>query len=184
MQNKKLNKTSSNAKLVKTPEVKAEVKETVQDIAKKAKDVVTKTADTAEKTVKEAAAKTADAAEKTVKEVAAKTADVAEKTQTAAAKTADAAEKTVKKAETKVKATAKKPAAKKAAKEVLKPEITVQYQNLEVTTEVVEERVKAQFAAEGHRVGTIKKLNIYVKPEEYAAYYVINDKFTGRVDLF
>lgn len=179
MQNKKLNKTSSNAKLVKTPEVKAEVKETVQDIAKKAKDVVTKTADTAEKTVKEAAAKTADAAEKTVKEVAAKTADVAEKTQTAAAKTADAAEKTVKKAETKVKA-----AAKKAAKEVLKPEITVQYQNLEVTTEVVEERVKAQFAAEGHRVGTIKKLNIYVKPEEYAAYYVINDKFTGRVDLF
>ena len=155
MQNKKLNKTSSNAKLVKTPEVKAEVKETVQDIAKKAKDVVTKTADTAEKTVKEAAAKTADAAEKTVK-----------------------------KAETKVKAAAKKPAAKKAAKEVLKPEITVQYQNLEVTTEVVEERVKAQFAAEGHRVGTIKKLNIYVKPEEYAAYYVINDKFTGSVDLF
>ena len=140
MQNKKLNKTSSNAKLVKTPEVKAEVKETVQDIAKKAKDVVTKTADTAEKTVK--------------------------------------------KAETKVKAAPKKPAAKKAAKEVLKPEITVQYQNLEVTTEVVEERVKAQFAAEGHRVGTIKKLNIYVKPEEYAAYYVINDKFTGRVDLF
>ena len=180
MQNKKLNKTSSNAKLVKTPEVKAEVKETVQDIAKKAKDVVTKTADTAEKTVKEAAAKTADAAEKTVKEVAAKTAEVAEKTQTAATKTADAAEKTVKKAETKVKAAAKKP----AAKEVLKPEITVQYQNLEVTTEVVEERVKAQFAAEGHRVGTIKKLNIYVKPEEYAAYYVINDKFTGRVDLF
>ena len=140
MQNKKLNKTSSNAKLVKTPEVKAEVKETVQDIAKKAKDVVTKTADTAEKTVK--------------------------------------------KAETKVKAAAKKPAAKKAAKEVLKPEITVQYQNLEVTTEAVEERVKAQFAAEGHRVGTIKKLNIYVKPEEYAAYYVINDKFTGRVDPF
>jgi len=155
MQNKKLNKTGSNAKLVKTPEVKAEVKETVQDIAKKAKDVVTKTADTAEKTVKEVAAKTADAAEKTVKE-----------------------------AETKVKAAAKKPAAKKAAKEVLKPEITVQYQNLEVTTEAVEERVKAQFAAEGHRVGTIKKLNIYVKPEEYAAYYVINDKFTGRVDLF
>ena len=83
-----------------------------------------------------------------------------------------------------MKAAAKKPVAKKAAKEVLKPEITVQYQNLEVTTEAVEERVKAQFAAEGHRVGTIKKLNIYVKPEEYAAYYVINDKFTGRVYLF
>ena len=167
MQNKKLNKTSSNAKLVKTPEVKAEVKEAVQDVANKAKDVV---------------AKTADVAEKTVKTVETKAANVAEKTQTAAEKTKDAAEKTVKAVETKAKAAKK--TVKKAVKEILKPEITVQYQNLEVTTETVEERVKAQFAAEGHRVGTIKKLNIYVKPEEYAAYYVINDKFTGRVDLF
>lgn len=167
MQNKKLNKTSSNAKLVKTPEVKAEVKEAVQDVANKAKDVATKTA---------------DVAEKTVKTVETKAANVAEKTQTAAEKTKDAAEKTVKTVETKAKAAKK--TVKKAVKEILKPEITVQYQNLEVTTETVEERVKAQFAAEGHRVGTIKKLNIYVKPEEYAAYYVINDKFTGRVDLF
>ena len=167
MQNKKLNKTSSNAKLVKTPEVKAEVKEAVQDVANKAKDVVAKT----------------------VKTVETKAANVAEKTQTAAEKTKDAAEKTVKTVETKAKAVetkakAAKKTVKKAVKEILKPEITVQYQNLEVTTETVEERVKAQFAAEGHRVGTIKKLNIYVKPEEYAAYYVINDKFTGRVDLF
>lgn len=167
MQNKKLNKTSSNAKLVKTPEVKAEVKEAVQDVANKAKDVATKTA---------------DVAEKTVKTVETKAANVAEKTQTAAEKTKDAAEKTVKTVETKAKAAKK--TVKKAVKEILKPEITVQYQNLEVTTETVEERVKAQFAAEGHRVGTIKKLNIYVKPEEYAVYYVINDKFTGRVDLF
>lgn len=167
MQNKKLNKASSNAKLVKTPEVKAEVKDAVQDVTKKAQAVATKTA---------------DVAEKTAKDVAAKAADVAEKTQAVAEKTKDAAEqtvkKTVKKAETKAKAT------KKAVKEALKPEITVQFQNLEVTTETVEERVKAQFAADGHRVGTIKKLNIYVKPEEYAAYYVINDKHTGRVDLF
>lgn len=174
MQNKKLNKTSSNAKLVKTPEVKAEVKEAVQDVANKAKDVATKTA---------------DVAEQTVKTVETKAANVAEKTQTAAEKTKDAAEKTVKTVETKAKAVetkakAAKKTVKKAVKEILKPEITVQYQNLEVTTETVEERVKAQFAAEGHRVGTIKKLNIYVKPEEYAVYYVINDKFTGRVDLF
>lgn len=167
MQNKKLNKTSSNAKLVKTPEVKAEVKEAVQDVANKAKDVATKTA---------------DVAEKTVKTVETKAANVAEKTQTAAEKTVKTVETKAKAVETKAKAAKK--TVKKAVKEILKPEITVQYQNLEVTTETVEERVKAQFAAEGHRVGTIKKLNIYVKPEEYAAYYVINDKFTGRVDLF
>ena len=40
------------------------------------------------------------------------------------------------------------------------------------------------FVAEGHRAGCIKTLNIYVKPEEYKAYYVINDKFFGSVDLF
>lgn len=168
MQNKKLNKAGSNAKLVKTPEVKTEVKEAAQDVTNKAKDVAVKTADEAEKTVKAVTEKVADAAEKTTKDVAEKAASVAEKT--------------VKSVETKAKAAKK--TVKKAVKEVLKPEITVQYQNLEVTTEAVEERVKAQFAAEGHRVGTIKKLNIYVKPEEYAAYYVINDKFTGRVDLF
>ena len=43
---------------------------------------------------------------------------------------------------------------------------------------------KKQFVAEGHRAGCIKTLNIYVKPEEYKAYYVINDKFFGSVDLF
>lgn len=153
MQNKKLNKTSSNAKFVNTPEVKAEVKEAVQGVTKK-------TVDTAEKTK--------DVAEKAVKEVAEKTKGVAEKT----AKTVETKAKAVKKT------------AKKVAKEVMVPQILVQYQNLEVDIAMVEERVKAQFVAEGHRAGTIKKLNIYVKPEEYAAYYVINDKFTGRVDLF
>lgn len=49
---------------------------------------------------------------------------------------------------------------------------------------MIEEKVKAQFVAEGHRAGAIKKLDIYIKPEENAAYYVINEKFSGRVDLF
>ena len=74
--------------------------------------------------------------------------------------------------------------AKTAKKEPVKPEIIVQYQNSEVDTAAVEERVKAQFVAEGHKAGFIRKLNIYIKPEEYSAYYVINDKFSGRVDLF
>ncbi len=94
---------------------------------------------------------------------------------------------------------AKKAPAKKAAttkkvtttkKEVVekkadtKTEITVQFQGLEVAIASVEEKVKAQFVAEGHRASSIKSLNIYVKPEENSAYYVINEKETGRVDLF
>ena len=48
----------------------------------------------------------------------------------------------------------------------------------------VEERVKAQVVAEGMKESAIKSLNIYVKPFENAAYYVVNGDVTGRVDLF
>ena len=79
-----------------------------------------------------------------------------------------------------------KPAAKTTAKkaEEVKTTTLVQYQNKEVDMTKVEERVKAQFVSEGHKSSDIKAVNIYVKPEEYSAYYVINDKFSGRVDLF
>ena len=89
------------------------------------------------------------------------------------------------KAETK-KAPAKKTAAKKAPakKEEATTEIVLQFNGQEVVVANVEEKVKAQYVAEGHRVSSIKSLTVYVKPEEYSAYYVINGKVTGRVDLF
>ena len=92
---------------------------------------------------------------------------------------------TAKKAPAK-KATTKKAATTKTAKAAVKKEtvITVQYQGNEVSVASVEEKVKAAFVAEGHKAGSIKTLNIYVKPEEFAAYYVINEKYSGRVDLF
>ncbi len=34
-----------------------------------------------------------------------------------------------------------------------------------------------------NKVSTIKEMQIYVKPEEYAAYYVING-VSGRINLF
>lgn len=118
-----------------------------------------------EKAVEKTTEKVEKAVEKTTEKVAGKAAEVK----------ADIKE-TVKK--TTVKAT------KAAKKEPVKPEIIVQYQNSEVDTAAIEERVKAQFVAEGHKAGFIRKLSIYIKPEEYSAYYVINDKFSGRVDLF
>ena len=73
-----------------------------------------------------------------------------------------------------------------AKKETVKKEtvITVQYLGNEVSVASVEEKVKAAFVAEGNKASSIKTLNIYVKPEEFAAYYVINGDFSGRVDLF
>ena len=86
------------------------------------------------------------------------------------------------------KAEAKKAPAKKATtkKAAAKSEtvVTVQFQGKEVAIATVEERVKAQFVAEGNKESAIKTLNIYVKPEELSAYYVINGDVTGRVDLF
>ena len=88
-----------------------------------------------------------------------------------------------KKAPAKKAATAKKAPAKKAAAKA-ETVITVQFAGNEVAIASVEEKVKAQFVAEGNKASSIKSLNIYVKPEEASAYYVINGDVTGRVDLF
>lgn len=140
-----------------------EVKENVKVTETKVKEAAKATTKAAETKVKEAAKDTAKAAETKVKEAAKTTVKKA-----AAAKTA-------------AKATAKKTVAKAAAVE---PQVIIQYQNNESDLAKVTERVKTQFVSEGHKAGTIKKINVYLKPEEYSAYYVINDKFSGRVDLF
>lgn len=74
--------------------------------------------------------------------------------------------------------------AKKAVKEEVKPEVFIQYEGKEAIVAEAIEKAKAEFVADGHRVSSIKSLQVYLKPEEYAAYYVINQKFAGRVDLF
>lgn len=56
---------------------------------------------------------------------------------------------------------------------------------MQASEAVVVDKVKAAFVASGHRVSSIKSLQIYIKPEENKAYYVINDnKYSGEVDLF
>lgn len=75
-------------------------------------------------------------------------------------------------------------ATKKAVKEEMKPEVFIQFQGNEAVVAEAIEKAKAQFVAEGHRASSIKSLQVYLKPEEYAAYYVINQKFAGKVDLF
>ncbi|MBQ2282859.1 MAG: hypothetical protein II250_01635 [Agathobacter sp.] len=125
----------------------------------------------ARKAVKATEVKAAEVKEAEVKEV-----EVKETAEVVADK---AEEKAAKKAPAKraAKTTAKK------VKEEAKIDIVLQYQTLEVSAAAVEEKVKAQFVAEGHRAGCIKTMSVYVKPEEYKAYYVINDKFEGFVWL-
>ncbi len=81
---------------------------------------------------------------------------------------------------TEKKASAKKTTAKKAAD----VEVFIQFAGNQAVQKDVEDRIKAAFVAEGHRESSIKSIKIYVKPEENAAYYVINEDNVGRVDLF
>ncbi len=148
-------KATEEKVLSKAADVKEAVKDTTANVTEVAKDAKSAVVEEA-KTAKESVAEAAkDAKEATAKKTA-------------------AAKKTVK-------TVAAKAAAKSAAP---KTTTIVQYQNQEVDTATVEEKVKAQFIAEGHKASSIKTLNIYVKPEEYSAYYVVNEKFSGRVDLF
>lgn len=87
-----------------------------------------------------------------------------------------------KKAEKKI--APKKEKAEKTEKAAVVPELIVQYDGSEANIADVLSRAKALYVAEGHREGAIKSIQVYIKPEEQAAYYVINKKNTGRVDLF
>lgn len=89
-----------------------------------------------------------------------------------------------KKAPAKKPAAAKKTAAKKAEEVKTETVITLEFGEYAANMTTVEERVKAQYAAEGNDVSAIKTLNIYAKPFENAAYYVINGDVTGCVNLF
>lgn len=140
--------------------------------AKKATDTVKKTApvkaaETAAAPVKEAAGKAEPVKTAPVKEAAVK--------EEKAAAPKKAAPKAA------VKTTTTKTA--KTAKEAASQNVYIQFAGKEVKAEELVEQVKALWTAEGHRASSIKSLEVYVKPEDMAAYYVINGKENGKIEL-
>lgn len=79
--------------------------------------------------------------------------------------------------------TAEKETTKKTTKKAVEPVVVVQFGGQETDMAAVIENAKKAFEAEGNKVSSIKEIRIYVKPEENAAYYVINGE-SGSVDLF
>ena len=117
------------------------------------------------------------------------------KVTTTTAETAAEKKPAAKKTTTKKAATKKTTAAKTTAKE--KPEtekketkrkvtrkpaktVVLQYLGKEIDEAEITERAIAQFSALEGGVA-VKKITLYLKPEEEAAYYVINDQYTGKV---
>ena len=105
-------------------------------------------------------------------------ADSVEKITKKAVKGADAA-KNVAKAVTK---TATK-TVKKAAKKDIKVKAFVEYYGKQVEEKDIIARVKKAWTKSGKKVGDIKEMDLYIKPEENAVYYVINGTETGAVEL-
>lgn len=130
----------------------------------------------ATKTLKETTDTVKTAAKKVVKkEEPAKTEELVEE------------KKPVKKAPAK-KTTAKKVPAKKTTttrktRTVKKTELFIQFAGYEISQEDLVARVKEAWVKDGNKVSEIVTMSLYVKPEDYKAYYVINGSSAGAIDL-
>mgnify|MGYP001622925026 CR=1 FL=1 len=177
---------------------------TAKTAAKKTAEVKAEPAKTAEKAVKAEPAKTAVKAEKAEPAKAIETKkDTTKKLETKAAVLVDtpaekAAEKTTakktapKKTAAKKTTVAKKTTAKKtttvkktaAEKAEIKTEIFLQFSGKEYTQDEILQKVKDIWTYDlNNNVDDIKDVQIYLKPEESAAYYVVNGNTTGKVVL-
>ena len=142
---------------------------------------VTQTAKKAENVKINAPAKTVETAKTTTTAVPA-----AKKEEKAAPVKAEAEKKETVKIATVKKETAKKTTARKTAKAenpAAVHNVYVQFAGKEVLTSVLTELVTEKWVAMGHRASSIKTLDLYVKPEDGAAYYVINGKENGKIEL-
>lgn len=133
--------------------------------------------------VKASTVKASETKTETKKPVEVKAAEVKETAKAVEVKAAAKVEE-VKETVKTAKTAAKKPVAKKVEKKEFEPEVFIQFYGNESAVKDVVERAKDAFVAEGHRASSIKSLKVYLKPEEYAAYYVINEKSVGRINLF
>ena len=105
---------------------------------------------------------------------------------------APAEEKAAKKAGSLLKKAAPKKTAEKAegakkAPSILKKEkveeVYLQVGASEWNVSACKAKAVEAYVAQGHRASSVKKLVVYLKPEEGKAYYVVNDDVNGSIDL-
>ena len=76
---------------------------------------------------------------------------------------------------------ARKRAERKAQAESMKPAVYVQFEGAEAVIDDLIEAAKADFRKE-KKLARIINFKLYVKPDEHAAYYVINDAYDGKIE--
>ena len=183
----------TTAKTVKAEPAKAETKAVKAEPAKETAKA--EPAKAAAKTVKAESAKAIETKKDTTKKLETKAGvlvdtPAAEEKKAATAKTA-AKKTTAKKAAARTTA-AKKTAAKKttatkkaaAKKAEIKTEMYLQFSGKEYSQEEILQKVKDIWTYDLHQnVDDIKDVQLYLKPEESAAYYVVNGVESGKVVL-
>lgn len=93
-----------------------------------------------------------------------------------------ATEAAVQSAEEVVMATEEETVEEKAApKKEMKTSVVVEYKGKQVEEKEMIAAVKKAWTKSGRRIGEIKTMTLYAKPEENAVYYVINGIDTGAV---
>ncbi len=132
-------------------------------------------------TKKTTTAKPTEKAKLTVKAEPKAAAKVEEKVTTAAKAAVKVEEKVAPVKETKVdekKAVPAKEAttAKKAtaSRKAAVPKVYIQYMGKEFEQQAIVDRIIEKYVSEGNKKSSIKSFDVYVKPEDNAAYYVIN----------
>lgn len=134
-------------------------------------------------TKKETAAKTVNAATAAVAAKKTETPAVEAKKETAAVtvteKKKPGRKPSAKKAAAKTTAVkAPRKTAKKSVERV--QEVYFEFDQKQIEANQVVKKIEEAFKAEGHQIGRIKDLKVYINPEESRAYYVINGKAENK----
>lgn len=66
---------------------------------------------------------------------------------------------------------------------VIKEKVYLQANGCENDIDDIVARAREEFKNGGHSESEIKKVVVYLKSEDNAAYYVINDEFEGKIYL-
>ena len=64
-----------------------------------------------------------------------------------------------------------------------KTSMFVEYKGKQVEDKAILAAVKKAWTEAGHKVGDMKTMELYIKPEEDSVYYVINETETGKVEF-
>lgn len=161
-------------------EVAKAAEEIVQSVEEKTEEAAKAAADTAEK-IEQTTEEKAEEFKKAVEETAAKVMKKAEKKAAEVKKTAKKATAEVKKAAPEAAKKVVETAKRAAAKKDIKTDVVLQYGEKEINTKDMIAAVKKEWTKARHKVSDIKSIELYIKPEDYAVYYVINGDTTGKI---